>query len=272
VKPGLPAPDPAATCLITGASSGIGEAIARELAARGYGLTLVARRAERLHALSAELSARHSIRVEAMPADLTDASSRSALPEKLAQAGLRVDVLVNNAGIGSYGHFAELDSARELEQVRVICEAPVALCATFIPAMVARSAGAVIIISSTTGFQPTARYATYAAAKAFSLSFGQSLRAELRTRGVAVTTVCPGPVETPFFTSNHVEPVRLPKPMWTTAERVARDALRGVARNRRVVIPGLPMRALMLVSRASPASLQLSVMDLLLREKATIRQ
>jgi uncharacterized protein len=133
-----------------------------------------------------------------------------------------------------------------------------------VPAMATRRSGAVLIVSSTTGFQPAARYATYGAVKAFSLSFGQSLHAELRRSGVAVTTVCPGPVETDFFDVNHVQAVRLPRAMWTTADRVAGVALRGVSRNRRVVIPGAPMRALMASSRLSPAAVQLRVMDLLL--------
>jgi uncharacterized protein len=263
VSAGLPRPDPAGTCLVTGASSGIGEALARELAASGYGVTLVARREERLRALAEELSERHGIRAEVLGCDLADPAARSTLPARIDELSLRVDVLVNNAGFGGYGEFVELDPTREVEQVRVMCEAPVALCGAFVPGMARRGSGAVLILSSTTGFQPTARYATYAAAKAFSLSFGQSLHAELRRSNVAVTTVCPGPVKTDFFAVNEVEPVRLPKPMWVTAEGVARAALNGLARNRRVVIPGAAVRALMASSRMSPTGLQLRVMDVL---------
>jgi short-subunit dehydrogenase len=260
---GLPDPDPAATCVVTGASSGIGAAIARKLAARGHGVSLVARRGDRLRALADELAAAHGIRADAVSCDLADAGARQALPGQIGALGLRVDVLVNNAGLGSHGAFVGLDPAREVEQVRVMCEAVVALCGAFVPAMATRRSGAVLIISSTTGFQPAARYATYGAVKAFSLSFGQSLRAELRRSGVAVTTVCPGPVETDFFDVNGVRPVRLPRALWTTSERVAEIALSGVSRNRRVVIPGAPMRALMASSRLSPAAVQLRVMELL---------
>jgi short-subunit dehydrogenase len=260
---GLPAPDPAATCLVTGASSGIGEALARGLATRGYGVTLVARREERLRTLADELTATHGVRAEVLACDLAEDGARDALPAHVQKLGLRVDVLVNNAGFGRYGDFAELDPAREVEQVRVMCEAVVALCGAFVPGMAGRRSGAVLILSSTTGFQPTARYATYAAAKAFSLSFGQSLHAELRRSGVAVTTVCPGPVETDFFSENEVEPVRLPKAMWVTPDQVARAALDGLARNKRVVIPNAAVRALMASSRMSPAGLQLRVMDFL---------
>jgi uncharacterized protein len=264
LSPGLPAPDPAATCLITGASSGIGQALARELGSRGYGVTLVARREERLRALASELRERHRVRAEVLACDLADPAQLNALPSRVDELGVRVDLLANNAGFGSYGPFAELDHAREVEQVRVLCEAVVALSGAFVPRMVERGAGAVLILSSTTGFQPTARYATYAASKAFSLSFGQSLHEELRRSGVAVTTVCPGPVETEFFDVSDVRPVRLPKRMWVTPEEVARVALDGLARNKRLVIPNVAVRALMASSRMSPAGLQLRVMDVLL--------
>jgi uncharacterized protein len=226
-------------------------------------VTLVARREDRLRALADELHARHGIRAEVLACDLADPAARAALPARLADLGLRVDVLLNNAGFGSYGNFVELDQGSEVEQVRVMCEAVVALCGAFVPGMVERRSGAVLILSSTTGFQPTARYATYAAAKAFSLSFGQSLHAELRESGVAVTTVCPGPVKTGFFDRNDVRPVRLPGSMWVTAGDVARAALNGLERNKRVVIPNVAVRALMASSRMSPAGLQLRVMDLL---------
>ena len=268
---GLPAPDSAGTCLITGASSGIGEALAHELAARGHGVTLVARREDRLRSLAGELQERHSIRAEVLGCDLADRTARATLPARVAELRLRVDVLVNNAGFGSYGNFVELDENGEVEQVRVNCEAVVALCGAFVPRMVERRSGAVLILSSTTGFQPTARYATYAAAKAFSLSFGQSLHAELRNSGVAVTTVCPGPVATDFFSKNEVRPVRLPRAMWATPEQVARAAVDGMSRNRRVVIPGTAVRALMATSRMSPSGLQLRVMDVLLPRKAAKR-
>lgn len=263
----LPLPDPAATCLITGASSGIGEAIARHLAARGYGVTLVARRAERLRAIARELVARNGIRAEVLPCDLTDASAREQLPQRLNDLKLRVDVLVNNAGVGSFGDFSDADTTAELDQIRLLCEAVVFLCGSFVPPMLARRAGAVLIVSSTMGFQPTPKYATYAAAKAFSMSFGQSLHFELRGSGVAVTTICPGPVDTEFFSVNDAQAVRLPKAMWTTADAVARLAIDGLSRNRRMVVPGPPLRALMATSRVSPAGLQLRVMDMLLRDK-----
>jgi short-subunit dehydrogenase len=263
---GLPDPDPAATCVVTGASSGIGAAIARKLAARGYGVSLVARREDRLRALAQELAGAHGIRAEVIACDLADAAARQTLQGQIDALGLRVDVLVNNAGFGSYGSFVELDRQREVEQVAVMCEAVVDLCSMFVPAMAVRASGAVLIVSSASGFQPAAGYTTYGASKAFSIAFGQALHSELRRSRVAVTTVCPGPVETDFFEANHARPVRVPKRMWQTADAVARFAIRSLARNRRVAIPGAGMRALMAGSRVSPSAVQLRVMNLLLRD------
>jgi len=262
----LPRPSHDGTCLITGGSSGIGEALARQIAARGYGITLIARREDRLRSLADELARTHAVRCEVLPCDLADPVWRAAVPDRMRALGLRVDILMNNAGLGSSGRFAELDRERELAQVRVMCEAVVDLCSAFVPEMASRRSGAVLIMSSTTAFQPAAKYATYGAAKAFSLAFGQALHADLRTSNIAVSTVCPGPVRTEFFSVNRFQAVRLPKVMWTTADDVALAAIQGLERNRRVVIPGAPMRALMAGSPLTPTAIQLRLMDLLLPE------
>jgi len=267
----LAAPDDAATCLVTGASSGIGAAIARELAARRYGVTLVARREERLRALASEIASAHSVRAEALPCNLADARARRALADRIRALGLRVDVLVNNAGLGSYGAFVELDPAREVEQVRVMCEAVIDLCGMFVPAMAARRSGGVLIISSALGFQPAPGYATYGAVKAFSLRFGEALHSELAHSSVAVTTLCPGPVQTDFFSVNGPQPVQrvIPGRMWRTAEEVARAGVDGLKRNRRVVIPGTAMRILTASGRLTPRAAQLRLLDMVLRAGAT---
>jgi short-subunit dehydrogenase len=261
--PGLPAPDPEATCLVTGASSGIGAAIARELASRGHGVALVARREERLRDLASELADEHRVRTVPLACDLADAGARRALPDRVQALGLRVDVLVNNAGIGTHGRFAELDPAPEVEQVRVLCEAVVDLCGAFTPAMVARRSGAVLIVSSLSGFQPVPNTVTYGAAKAFSLSFGQGLHAELRDRGVAVTTVCPGPVRTEFFDVKAPHPSQrvFPDVLWESPEVVARASLAGLARNRRIVIPGAATRAVRQSGRLAPSALRLRLLE-----------
>jgi short-subunit dehydrogenase len=250
----LPAPGPDATCLVTGASSGIGAAIARELAGRGHGVTLVARREGRLRSLAERLHRQHLVQTEALMCDLADAEQRAALFERLTALRLRVDVLVNCAGIGTYGHFVELDPAREVDQVRLMCEAVVDLCRAFAPTMATRHSGAILIVSSALGFQPIPGYATYGAAKSFEIGFGEALRAELRRARVAVTTLCPGPVETEFFHANGPQPLQrvMPRVLWTSPDAVARAAANGLARNRRVVLPGGPMRALMAAGRVVP--------------------
>jgi uncharacterized protein len=259
----LPDPDPTATCLITGASSGIGAAIAGELAQRGYQLTLVARREERLERVASELAETHSARAETITCDIADARARVALAAEVEARQLRVDVLVNSAGLGSYGPFIRLDPRREIEQVRVGCEAVIALCATFAPVMATRRSGAILIVSSGLGFYPVARQATYVATKAFGLAFGESLHIELRRSGVAVTTLCPGPVETEYFSVNGPHPVQrvFPRLMWKSADAVATAAIDGLERNRRLVIPSVPMRALLASGRLAPTSLQLRLMD-----------
>jgi short-subunit dehydrogenase len=254
----LPQPQPDATCLVTGASSGIGAAIAGELARRGHGVGLVARRKERLLDLADRLTDRHGIRAEALACDLADPEQRSALPARLEHLGLRVDVLVNCAGIGAYGRFVELDPERELLGVRLMCEAVVDLCHAFAPAMARRRTGAILFVSSGIAMYSVPGYAAYGAAKAFELSFGEALRAELRGSRVAVTTLCPGPVETGFFAANGPQLVErgMPRFLWEDPEDVAGIAIRALDRNRRVAMPGRLMRAMMGSGRHVPRAVQ----------------
>src|ERR671915_456174 len=194
----LPPPDFHSTCLVTGASSGIGADVARSLARRGQGLTLVARRAERLDELAGELRSEHGVRVEVLECDLGDARSRERMLAELAELAVNVEVLVNNAGYGSGGRFHELDAEREVEMVRLNVEAVVALCARFVPEMVRRGRGGVLNVASMAAFQPLPRQATYSASKAFVLSFTEALSADLAGTGVTATSLCPGPVPTEF--------------------------------------------------------------------------
>jgi uncharacterized protein len=271
VTPGLPAPAADATCLITGASSGIGAAIARGLAARGHGVTLVARREERLRALARELAGAYDIGAEVVQCDLAEDGDRDALVARVEALGVRVDVLVNNAGIGTSGRFVELDRAREREQVRLMCEAIVDLCGAFVPGMADRRSGAMLIVSSTGAFQPMPNIATYAAAKAFALSFGEALHAELRSSGVAVTTLCPGPTETEFFEANGPHPTQrvFPAPFWKTADEVALAGIEGLARNQCVVVPGVATRALTAGSRLVPRTVKLCALERFYRASRT---
>jgi short-subunit dehydrogenase len=259
----LPAPSHTGTCLVTGASSGIGAAIAQQLAGHGYGLDLVARREEKMRGLATELGASGSPRVEVRPCDLADPAARRELVSDVKAAGRRVDLLINSAGLGTYGPFVELNRERELEQVRVMSEAVVDLCGAFAPTMASERFGAILIVSSSLGFGPVPRYATYAAAKAFDIAFGESLHAELRSSAVAVSTVCPGPVATEFFAVNGPQPPQrmVPRSMWQRPEAVARAALDGLERNKRVVIPGRAMRTAMALSSLAPRAVRLRAMD-----------
>jgi short-subunit dehydrogenase len=255
----LPAPDPAATCVITGASAGIGEQLARQLAARGHGLTLVARRRERLEELGEELRARHGVAVAVHDCDLADDAARGALIEALRTGERRVDVLCNNAGYGSFGRFHEQPPEREVAMVRVNVVALHELTAAFLPGMVERGAGAVLDVGSLAGFQPGPHNATYAATKAFVNSFSEAVASELAGTGVSMTVLCPGPVATEFSDAAGVGDIdgRLPAFMWQTAAEVARAGIEGMERGKRMVFPGLAHNAVAQAGRFVPRSLLL---------------
>jgi hypothetical protein len=238
----LPTPAPDRTAIVTGASSGIGAELARGLASRGFGVTLVARREDRLRALADEVATAHNIRAEVVAADMTDESSREGLLKEVADRGLTVDILVNNAGFTTTGPVHRADAARELALVRTDVEAVVHLCTLFLPGMVERGQGGVLNVASTAAFQPLPGQAAYGAAKAFVLSYGRAIGAELRGKGVTLTTLCPGPVKTEFAEAGGFDAAEaegaLPKFMWVPASDVAKDALDGLAKGKPVVIPG----------------------------------
>jgi uncharacterized protein len=257
----LPPPAPDSTALVTGASSGIGAELARGLARRGHGVTLVARRAERLEELAGELRDEHHVRAEVVPADLADAAARERMAAEIESRGLTVEILVNNAGFGIYVPFAESSRERELQQVRLNVEAVVDLGARYVPGMVERGRGAVINVSSTAGLQPLPGNGTYSAAKSFALFHTEALHEELRGTGVTATAVCPGPVKTEFQeTSEPAFGDRMPKLVWRQPERVAEDSLRAVEKGKRMVIPGgLTVRAAFGPNRMLPMTLVLPV-------------
>jgi uncharacterized protein len=270
----LPAPTSETTALVTGASAGIGAAIARELARRGHSLVLVARRKPRLDALAAELSSEFGVRAVGLGCDLGKPASRARLAARVAGLGLEVSVLVNNAGFATGGPFHESDPERELEQVRVLVEAPVALSAAFVPAMVRRGAGSVLNVASTAGMQPMPYSAGYSAAKAYVLTFSEALHHELRGAGVTVTALAPGPVSTEFWDvagwevgSGGSFQSAVPGPLWVTAEETARAGVRGLEHGQRVVIPGLPTRAAMLASSYVPNAFKLPAIEWALRRR-----
>jgi uncharacterized protein len=236
----LPPPGRDSTSLVTGASSGIGAEIARELARRGHGVTLAARREERLRELADELSDEHGVRAETISADVAAERARQRLKRELEERGLAVEVLVNNAGFGSGGAFVELDAEQEASMVRTNVEAVVALTGMFVPEMVERGRGAVLNVASLIAFQPVPFQATYGATKAAVLSFSDALHEELRGTGVTVTSVCPGPVRTEFGESGGFGGAddRIPDRFWLEADKVATDAVTALENGDRVTVPG----------------------------------
>jgi short-subunit dehydrogenase len=249
----LPEPSEASTALVTGASSGIGAAIAEELASRGQNLTLTARREELLTKLATRLQERYGVRAGVAAGDLADPDERERLAMKLETLGLEVEVLVNNAGFGYAGNFADANRARQVEMVRLNCEAVVDLTARYLPAMLERERGAILNVASTGAFQPMPKSATYGATKAFVLSHSEALHHELRGTGVTLTAVCPGPVRTEFVQAAGIPRADdTPSFIWMSASDVAREAVDALESGKRTVVPGMLNYASMLFGRYSP--------------------
>ncbi|WP_041783280.1 SDR family NAD(P)-dependent oxidoreductase [Mycolicibacterium chubuense] len=248
----LPGVSDTGAALVTGASSGIGEEIARELARRGHRVILVARRADRLHALAQSLDRVAHV----LPADLSNPADRAALPDQVAALSLTVDVLVNNAGVSNLGPVARVSPEAELALVEVDVAAVVDLCSRFVPGMVARGRGAVLNVASVGAFGPVPWQASYGAAKAFVLSYTEAMREELRGTGVTAAVVCPGPVRTGFGDAAGIPDEEaekmLPKFLWEQPDAVARAALDGLDKGRPVIVPGAPNRAAALLYRFAP--------------------
>jgi uncharacterized protein len=242
------------TTVVTGASSGIGEALARRIARERRNLVLVARRADRLDALARELGPAHGIDAVAIPIDLMQPDGPKRLVAELDRRGLEVDWLVNNAGFGTFGRFHELPIERELDQIRLNAVAPVALTGLLVPGMVRRRRGAVINVASVAGFGPMGLNATYSATKAFLISFSEALAVDLGGTGVHVLCVCPGFTRTEFQEKAQVDVTQVPAFAWMTADEVADQAVAAVGR-RTLLVNGLLNRAMALGLRLAPRSL-----------------
>jgi len=219
--------------LITGASAGIGLEFARQLAKRGEKLVLVARRKDRLDALAAELGNARAVAI-----DLSAAGSIAKLLANIRKAGEHVETLINNAGFGLSGRFAELDAARQTEMIELNVTRLTELCRAIVPAMIEREAGAILNVASTAAFQPGPNMAVYFATKAYVLSFSEALHEELKPHGIKVTALCPGPTKTEFgavagFTEGRFDRLS------ADAASVVRAGIKGLDRNRAVVVPGM---------------------------------
>jgi short-subunit dehydrogenase len=241
--------------LVTGASAGIGEALARRFAAGGHDLVLVARTAPALRALARALAAEHGVRARAMPADLAEPGAADALADALERAGLQVDVLVNNAGVLDYGPLATMPPGRAQRMVAVNVAATTALCARLVPAMVERGRGRVLNVASIAAFQPIPSLAVYAATKAYVLSFSEALGEELRGTGVGVTALCPGITRTSMLdgaVESNAALAGLPAAVVGTVESVANEGYEACLRGEAIRVPGALNLAATLAARATP--------------------
>jgi short-subunit dehydrogenase len=236
--------------VVTGASAGIGEAIAAELAEAGVNLVLTARRRERLDLLAERLRTQHSIQTQVIVADLALPQAPQQIFDATEGAGLQVDVLINNAGFGEYGEFLKTDLEMQLNMVQVNCTAVVHLSRLFLPPMAGRRRGAVMIVASTAAYQPVPYLATYGATKAFDRMLGEALAEEMKPYGVRVSALCPGPTESEF---GQVAGKRLnDRRKAQSAVQVARRGLEGLAQGKPWVIPYLRGRLQVFAQRFVP--------------------
>ena len=251
------------SAVVTGASSGIGDAVARRLAAEGTGLVLVARDVDRLRSLAADLGDRHGVPVEVLVADLSTVDGRTAVERRLDDRDRPVDLLVNNAGFGTTGDLVDLDPDVEDAQVQVNVLAVLRLTRAALPGMVVRGRGAVVNVASLAGLYPTPGTATYGATKAFVCSLTDALHEELRGTGVTATAVLPGFTRTEFQERANWRPQGyLPDAVWMTPDDVAVAALDGAAAGRARVVPGGAYKALNAVTSPMPAGLRRNLLGL----------
>ena len=237
--------------LVTGASAGIGVELARELAKHGAKLILTARRKDRLDALATSLATQGN-EVRTVAVDLNEPSAPQQIFEVTEGAGAPVDILIDNAGLGQFGAFHTNSIEQELSQVRVNCEALIHVARLFVPRMVERRRGWVLITASTASFQPLPYFSTYAATKAFDRFFANGLAHEVARFGVKVTALCPGPTESEFFEVARAGRLRRGV---QSAEEVARIGIAALARGRRTVIPNLMGRSTAFAARLFPTGL-----------------
>jgi short-subunit dehydrogenase len=237
--------------LITGASSGIGECFASALAGRGHNLVLTARSEGKLGELAADLVRRYSVKVEVISSDLSLRDAAPQLAAALKEKNLEVNLLVNNAAFGARGEFWKLPLDRQMAMVRLNVNALAELTYLLLPAMVARGEGAIINVSSTVSFQPTAYTSTYAATKAFVTSFSMGLAEEVRPLGIRVVTLCPGSTRTNFFEAGNYGVRNMPGGMQEPRE-VVEEALRALDRGGGLVVPRLLNKSMIFVQRFCP--------------------
>jgi len=250
--------------LVTGASAGIGAAFAQVYASRGWDVALTARRADRLGELAQDIRRRHGVAVLPVAADLADPAAPQAILVRLADQGRAVDALVNNAGYGVPGHYADTAWADQGAFLQVMVTAPCELAHRLVPGMAARGFGRIVNVASLAGLAPGGPGATlYAASKAFLVRFSESLHLETRGKGVHVTALCPGFTYSEFHdvTGSRAQVARaVPRWAWMSSEDVAAAGYDAVEANRAVCVPGAANKAAALLARLLPQSWGLAVM------------
>ncbi len=251
----VPAPHPDARAVVTGASQGIGEALAFDLAARGHHLIITARRGEVLTELAQRITERHGVTVEVRAVDLADPAARGVLCDELA--GRNISILCANAGTATFGPLAKLDPAGEKAQVQLNAIAVHDLCLAVLPGMLERRAGGILISGSAAGNSPIPNNATYAATKAFANTFSESLRGEVKKDGVHVTLLAPGPVRTelPDVSEQSLVERLIPDFLWIDTEYTAKVSLDALEANKMRIVPGLTSKAMSVASGYAPRAI-----------------
>ena len=266
-KKTAPATNGKRRALVTGASAGIGEEFARQLAAKGYDLILVARRKERLDQLAADVTEKAGVAVEVLPADLSTPEGVAVAENRIARGD--IDLLVNNAGFATLGVFGSLPLEREQEELDVNIRALVSLTHAALGPMLQCGQGTIINLGSVGSFTPTPYMATYVATKAFVLHFSESVHEEVRDRGVTVTCLCPGFVASEFQGVAGLDVSELPSAGWQTPKQVVAAALKGAAARRAIVIPGAMNSVMASAPRFTPRFLVRRIAGSIFKKNAT---
>lgn len=240
------------TMLITGASSGIGLAIAKQAATMGYHLVVASRNVQKLNLLKSELESQYKINVQVFQADLSQINQAQKLYYDITESGIEIDILVNNAGVGIYGDFDKTNLEDERNMINLNISSLVTLTKLFLPGMKAKNKGNIVNISSIVGHFPMPYYTVYAATKAFVQSFSEGLDMELQHTGVKVTSVCPGPTETAFFTEDMKNTNSAKQMGFDTAETVAQVTLNAILKRKSTVIVGIHNTVPVMAYRFSP--------------------
>jgi len=257
------------TALITGASSGLGAAFARRLAAKGYDLMLVARRKDKLTVLANELKHRYPTRTDFLIADLAKAADVERLEKQIAESD-SLSLLINNAGFGTQGPFAETDLDKQLDMIHVHLNASIRLCHAALPGMIDRSYGAIINVSSTGAFFETPGRANYCATKAYLTVFSQALQRELNGSGVYIQALCPGLMYTEFHDTveyANFSRSQIPAYLWMPVDAVITESLNALGHNQVILVPGIQNRLIVLLAQSSLGPIMQEVAQHLMKSK-----